>query len=123
MSYMGSQDAISHRVARVVEERLLATGQERLAYAVYEAIVSVRNADDDIRRLTGQITDSAQTTLAALDAGQHIHEPYIDRLGIDLKLAVTKRASGYYLLVALLGQDEVTRMVTETKAHYAAKVE
>ncbi len=123
MTYMGSRDAISYRVARKIEEGLLASGQERLAFAVYEAIVSVRNADDDIRRLTSQITDSATATLAALDAGQHIHEPFADRLGIDLKLAIAKRASGYNLLTALLGQDEVTRMVSETKVQYEAKAE
>lgn len=116
MSYNGSRDSISYRAARKLEEEL--GENERIAGAVYQAIQDVRNSEDEIRKLIPQITNRMDETLRSLDYGQRIHEPYLERDGVDLKMAVAKRQAGYDLLVLLLGNDRLQQLLDDTKKQY-----
>lgn len=117
MSYNGSRDSIDYRTARKLEEEL-EVQDEHKASAVYQVIQDVRNSEDEIRKLTDQITRRMTEVTDALTYGHRIHEPYAERDGVDLKMAIAKRQAGYDMLVTLLGNDKLEELLGETKKRY-----
>jgi hypothetical protein len=120
MSYNGSKDAFLYSAGRKLEEELEPTSMA-LAELAYNALQDIRNAEDEIRKLCDQMQRRLQWTIDSMDIHFNIHEPYIERLGVDLKEAIAKRDKAYSVLVTIVGQERVTEMQAEAQAEWDAE--